>query len=47
VSTERLNDLDLLGPPRACRRLPASTIAAIALLLVVLMAIAIVGKALA
>ena len=46
MSTERLNDLDVLGPPPVCRRLPATTITAI-LILLVLAAIAITGKALA
>jgi len=44
MSTERLNDLDVLGTAPVCRRLPATTVAAILLLLIVLATVAIVGK---
>jgi hypothetical protein len=46
VSEGRLNDLDVLGPPRSCRRLPGSVWLAAAILLLVLVAVAVVGKAL-
>ena len=47
MSPGRINDLDLLGPPRSCRRLPARTVLAAVLGLLVLASLAILGKVLA